>query len=124
VVLPRGPHTLQFANVDPSTRQESWGQIQVGSRPSIARHALGRFDALPPSNGPSLLGVVAFTAGAINVVVGSVSLLAGGDVDGADLRATGAITLGTGVLSVLVGWLILRRTRTVIQPGSTTQWTP
>ncbi len=35
VVSLRGPHTLQHVNVDPSTRQESWGQIHTTATPDL-----------------------------------------------------------------------------------------
>jgi len=124
VNLPRGQHMLQFIDVDPSSHRQGSAVVNVGHRPSMVRHTMGRAESPPTSETSEVLTIAGFALGVPQVVVGSVFLIAGRDADGLDLRPAGRILFGTGLFLSVMGVLNYLRGRSVIQTGSTVQWTP
>lgn len=121
--LPLGPQQVLFTDADPSTGRTSTAYINVGASPSVVRHTLGR-------QSTSLGGTI---GSVLMASLGGAFALAGGLLMGfqdssrpgyENLTLAGGITLGVG-LAVSVGGVVLGvASRPVMQPGSTTQWTP
>ena len=123
VNLPLGPHEIAFAPVDEGSDRGGTGYVNVGSRPSVVRHAMG----FNETHVGGLIGAIMLVAlGTSAVVSGAVLEAFEGSAreHGSDFAVAGGVTLGIGAAMVGLGSFLGWRYRPTYQPGSTTQWTP
>ena len=118
VNLPLGTRRLMFRDIDNDSGRQSAAFIQVGTRPSIVRHAMGRRTRdVNGLAGGIILGVLGLSS-----TVAGIEALISGDTIG---RGVGVIGTGMGLVLDLVAALLLGSAADpTVQPGATTQWTP
>lgn len=126
LVLPRGRRILRLSlRASPRTRW-SLATAQVGERPSVLRHTLGRSESPHGAQGAAvLLGSAGVVAGIVGVALTSVGAAEGSTrVAGREAYTDGLVVLGVGAALGLAAWIVGAAGRQTRQPGASVQWTP
>lgn len=121
--LPYGPHELLFSALNPRSLHRSTTYINVGRRPSVARHAMG-YEETHPVGTTSAMILLGLSATAL--LFGPLMLALNDPTDpwDIDLVPTGWAFTGVGVAFLISGVVVQLTSRPVSRPGATTQWTP
>ena len=123
VNLPLGPHEISFTSVDEASPRSGTAYINVGSHPSIVRHAMG----FQETHVGGIVGALLLVGFGISGIAAGGALMGIHAADSAhanDLGVVGGATLGIGGALTLGGILLGLYSRPESQPGTTVQWTP